>query len=289
MRKLLTVLVVVILAAGAALTTASCSGNAAVPGAVWAQEEISEYRIIRDDTVIGAMVIRLERLPGGADATLNATGETYHISSSAHGTRVTVTASDLEGNVWLQAESIMDRFTSVASYRKMSYGDLNYELKAHFSGRYYYYTIDGGEEERIRVGQSGYLDREHMYTIVRCYDIESGYSGSYKIADSFSGEASTITVSATATDVAFSNPIEVVDFEGVSVSRPTTACTLVTFTGSSTPQGKSISVLYSKADGLAAQGDPASSDAAGGTASVRVPVQIVENDLTYELVRITAK
>lgn len=290
MRKLLIVLVVAILAAGAALATASCSNKAAVPGAVWANEEVAEYQIIRDNVVVGAMVIRMERLPAGSEVTLNATGETYSIGSSAHGTRVTVTASDSADpdNVWLYAESIMDRFTSVASYRKMNYGGENYELKAHFSGKYYYYTLNGGKEERIRVGKSGFLDREHMFTIVRCYDIEAGYSGSYKIADPFSGEAVKISVAA-AGEVAFSNPVEVVDFAGNSETRATTLCTAVTFSRTETPQGKPVTVLYSKADGLEAKGDPASSDAAGGTGSVRVPVQIIENDVTYNLVRISAK
>lgn len=290
MRKLLIVLVVAALAAGAALATASCSNKVAVPGAVWAQEEVAEYQIIRDNVVIGAMVIRLERLPAGGEVTLNATGETYSIGSSAHGTRVTVTASDSANpeDVWLYAESIMDRFTSVASYRKANYDGVSYELKAHFSGKYYYYTLNGGEEERIRVGNSGFLDREHMFTIVRCYDIEAGYSGSYKIADPFSGEAVKINVAASG-EVAFANPVEVVNFDGTVEKRATTLCTVVTFSRTETPQGKPITVLYSKADGLEAEGDPASSDAAGGTSSYRVPVQIIENDLTYNLVKITAR
>lgn len=290
MRKLLIVLVVAALAAGAALATASCSNKVAVPGAVWAQEEVAEYQIIRDNVVIGAMVIRLERLPAGGEVTLNATGETYSIGSSAHGTRVTVTASDSANpeDVWLYAESIMDRFTSVASYRKANYDGVSYELKAHFSGKYYYYTLNGGEEERIRVGNSGFLDREHMFTIVRCYDIEAGYSGSYKIADPFSGEAVKINVAASG-EVAFANPVEVVNFDGTVEKRATTLCTAVTFSRTETPQGKPITVLYSKVDGLEVTGDPASADAAGGTSSVRLPVQIIENDITYNLVRVSAK
>ena len=90
-------------------------------------------------------------------------------------------------------------------------------------------------------------------------------------------------------EVAFSNPVEVVDFAGNSETRATTLCTAVTFSRTETPQGKPVTVLYSKADGLEAKGDPASSDAAGGTSSVRVPVQIIENDVTYNLVRISAK
>lgn len=290
MRKILIVLVVAALAVSAAFAAASCSNKAAVPGAVWAQEEVAEYQIIRGGAVVGAMVIRLERLAPGSEVKLNATGESYKISSSTHGTRITVTAADSADAdaIWLYSESIMDRFTSVASYRKMNYGDTVYELKAHFSGKYYYYSLNGGKEERIRVGNSGFIDREQLFTIVRCYDIESGYSGSYKVGDPLTGEKQTVSVSA-AGEVAFTNPVEVVGFGSAPKTRQTTLCTQVTFSRTETPQGKPITVLYSKVDGLEVTGDPASADAAGGTSSVRLPVQIIENNITYNLVRVSAK
>lgn len=152
MRKILIVLVVAALAVSAAFAAASCSNKAAVPGAVWAQEEVAEYQIIRGGAVVGAMVIRLERLAPGSEVKLNATGESYKISSSTHGTRITVTAADSADAdaIWLYSESIMDRFTSVASYRKMNYGDTVYELKAHFSGKYYYYSLNGVEQAEGR-------------------------------------------------------------------------------------------------------------------------------------------
>ena len=100
MRKVLVVLVVAVLAVSAALFAVSCGGNVDVPGTVWANKEICEYGIYDSDNLpVGALIIVTERLATG-EQTLNATGAKVNItSSSARGTRVTMKASDRDGNV----------------------------------------------------------------------------------------------------------------------------------------------------------------------------------------------
>ena len=283
MKKIVVILLVSILAAAAALTAVSCNGNTNVPGAVWAKNETVVYDITRGDETLGTLTISLEKLSPGSEVTLNATGVKYNITSSAHGTRVTTTAKSTDGKVWLESESIMDMFTSIASYRKVDYNGEKYELKGHYSGKYYYYTINDGEEERLRVGDSGFVDREQLYTVIRAYNLEAGYAATYKIADPINGEVVDIAVS-TGAEGNYSTSYTVINFEGTEKKMTTTSCTAVNFSRSSAPQGKAIQVVYSKDEALEVLGDPADSGfAAGGNSSIRIPLQITENDIVYNI------
>ena len=248
MKKFVIILLVMILVVTAALTAVSCNGNTNVPGAVWANGETVKYDIMRGTENLGTLTVTLEKLSPNSEATLNATGETYKINSSAHGTRITVTAQANDGTEWLKSESIMDMFTSIASYRKVNYNGSNYELKSRYEDKYYYFSINGGAEERLRVGESGFVDREQLYTVVRAYDLDAGYSGN------------------------------------------TTDAIVMNFARTSTPQGMAITVVYSATDALEVLGNPAGGGfAAGGNSSVRIPLRIVENDITYNIREITCR
>ena len=289
MKKIAVILLVTVLAAAAALTSVSCNGNTNVSGAVWANEETIQYDIMRGTDNIGTLTVKLEKLSPNSEVTLNATGENFKINSSAHGTRITTTAVSADGVEWLKSESIMDMFTSIASYRKVNYNGEAYELKGRYEDKYFYFSLNGGEEERLRVGESGFADREQLYTVVRAYDLDAGYAGSYKIADPLSNEVVEVAVS-TAGETTFNFDYTATDFEGNSKPYNTTSAVMVTFSRSSAPQGKAIQVIYSASDAIEVLGNPAGSGfAAGGNSSVRIPLRIVENDISYNIKNISCK
>ena len=263
MKKFVIILLVMILVVTAALTAVSCNGNTNVPGAVWANGETVKYDIMRGTENLGTLTVTLEKLSPNSEATLNATGETYKINSSAHGTRITVTAQANDGTEWLKSESIMDMFTSIASYRKVNYNGSNYELKSRYEDKYYYFSINGGAEERLRVGESGFVDREQLYTVVRAYDLDAGYSGQYKIADPLSDEVVTIGVSSGGETI-YNYEYKVTNFEGTVTTMNTTDAIVMNFARTSTPQGMAITVVYSASVGLVVVGYRAGGGFGGG-------------------------
>ncbi len=280
MRKLAIVLVVAVLVVSAALFTASCGGNVDVPGTVWANKEVCEYGIYNSDNLpVGALIIVTERLAEG-EQTLNATGAKVNItSSSARGTRVTMKASDRDGNVWLESESILNGFTPVASYRKVSKDGENYTVTATYDGKNYRYRINDGEEKKLRV-KSGFIDNELLYTVVRCYTIESSYSSEFTVVDPVAGTKEKITV-ATFGEGDYRDPVEVVSSGAEAETKHSLSFTRLSFTRSASPVGASMYADYTKIDGLKVLGEGST-----GLYSVRIPVQIVENDLVYKLVSV---
>lgn len=280
MRKVLVVLVVAVLVVSAALFAASCGGNVDVPGTVWANKEVCEYGIYNSDNLpVGALIIVTERLSAG-EQTLNATGAKVNItSSSARGTRVTMKASDRDGNVWLESESILNGFTPVASYRKVSKDGENYTVTATYDGKNYRYRINDGEEKKLRV-KSGFIDNELLYTVVRCYTIESSYSSEFTVVDPVAGTKEKITA-ATFGEGDYRDPVEVISSGEEAETKHSLSFTRLSFTRSDSPVGASMYADYTKIDGLKVLGEGST-----GLYSVRIPVQIVENDLVYKLVSV---
>ena len=183
----------------------------------------------------------------------------------------------------------MDMFTAIAAYRKVNYNGSNYELKSRYEDKYYYFSVNGGAEERLRVGESGFVDREQLYTVVRAYDLDAGYSGQYKIADPLSDEVVTIGVSSGGETI-YNYEYTVTNFEGTVTTMNTTDAIVMNFARTSTPQGMAITVVYSATDALEVLGNPAGGGfAAGGNSSVRIPLRIVENDITYNIREITCR
>lgn len=283
MRKILTVLIVAVLAVTAAVFAASCNNNVDVPGTVWANKEICEYGIYDSDNLpVGALIIVTERLALG-EQTLNATGAKVNItSSSARGTRVTMTASDRDGNVWLESESILNGFTSVASYRKVSKDGENYTVTATYDGKNYRYSVNGGEENKIRI-KSGFVDNELLYTVVRCYSIESSYASEFVVVDPLSGTKEKINV-ATKAEGNYQAPVQVVSSGTEPETKNSLSFTRLSFTRATSPTGASMYADYTKADGLKVLGEGST-----GLYSIRIPVQIIENDLVYKLVSVTCE
>ncbi|MBO7156599.1 MAG: hypothetical protein J6V83_04255 [Clostridia bacterium] len=296
MRKLLVVMLVIVLAITSAIALVACGGDVDLPGRKWTNKEVLSYEIYEGETKIGALVITTERI-GSGEQTLNATGDKHVVSaSSVKGTRVTMAASDLNGNIMMASESILDGFTTLASYKQVKYNGADYVVKARYDGKRYRYSINGGEEEKIKV-KTGFVDNELLYTVLRCYSIEDSYTGTYTVIDAVAGTKQNLSISTSNADARYNgtpyqvegatvNQIKVVTGDGAVSYVTNVKCVELQIAKSDAPIGSPIFVSYSVegTDGLSVLGEGAT-----GNSSTHIPVRIKENNLTYILASIECK
>lgn len=295
MRKLTVVILVLALACGVVLATAGCSSDVDLPGRSWAQKETLYYEVYKDNVLYGAMLITTERLEKG-DHVLNATGETHTVSShAAGGTRVTIAVSDLSENVVMYSESLLDGFTSLASYKKVAMGDTQYTVKARYDGKHYRYSLNGGSEKKIKE-KSSFVDNELIYTVVRCYSVDSGsYSASYKVSDAVNGSIESISISTAKTDVYYHGTIhqndegntitavKTIDGDGNVAYVDSVKGVQVKFQRNEAPVGNPAYVTYAVSGngGLDVNGEGSQN-----TKSTHIPLEIIENNMTYRLSKV---
>lgn len=252
------IILVVVLVAALAVILAGCNSSAA-PSSAWADEETLEYNVLDTNSRenLGTMKVVTVRNP--ADKTLD--GAEYNADGK-------VTIDIVTTRQIVHIEMLTARYTVLATHK--DYTDLtdaagSYVLKAHHSGKNYFYTLNGGEEKKLKVGSTGYVDSEYIYHYIRCYPLNSPPS-SIKVADPINHTVNTVACSAYAsTKTAVPYP------DGTKEAE----CTVVAISLSSAPVGKSISVAFT----------PDSTDFHMSGLSIspskKMPVLIEENDVTY--------
>lgn len=288
MRKFLILMLVVVLALGAGVSLVACSGDVDLPGLKWTNEEVLTYEMYDGDVLVGALAVKTERVDSG-NQTLNMTGETHNVSASTvKGARVTMVASDLDGNVIMASESLLNGFTTLASAKKVSYNGVEYTTKARYDGKRYYYSVNGGEEKKMKIKQS-FVDNELLYTVLRAYTLENSYSGTYIVVDNVAGEKVEMNISTSNADVRYNGAnnagIKVLS-DGIESLASNVKCVELNIQRASAPVGTPIKVTYS------VEGDGGLSVLGKGSAghrSTHVPVKIVENNITYKLASIDCK
>ena len=288
MRKFLILMLVVVLALGAGVSLVACSGDVDLPGLKWTNEEVLTYEMYDGDVLVGALAVKTERVDSG-NQTLNMTGETHNVSASTvKGARVTMVASDLDGNEIMASESLLNGFTTLASAKKVSYNGVEYTTKARYDGKRYYYSVNGGEEKKMKIKQS-FVDNELLYTVLRAYTLENSYSGTYIVVDNVAGEKVEMNISTSNADVCYNGAnnagIKVLS-DGIESLASNVKCVELNIQRASAPVGTPIKVTYS------VEGDGGLSVLGKGSAghrSTHVPVKIVENNITYKLASIDCK
>lgn len=288
MRKFLILMLVVVLALGAGVSLVACSGDVDLPGLKWTNEEVLTYEMYDGDVLVGALAVKTERVDSG-NQMLNMTGETHNVSASTvKGARVTMVASDLDGNVIMASESLLNGFTTLASAKKVSYNGVEYTTKARYDGKRYYYSVNGGEEKKMKIKQS-FVDNELLYTVLRAYTLENSYSGTYIVVDNVAGEKVEMNISTSNADVRYNGAnnagIKVLS-DGIESLASNVKCVELNIQRASAPVGTPIKVTYS------VEGDGGLSVLGKGSAghrSTHVPVKIVENNITYKLASIDCK
>lgn len=295
MRKFLILMLVVILAVGAGVSLVACSGDVDLPGLKWTNEEVLTYEIYDGDVLVGALVVKTERVESG-NQVLNMTGETHKVSASTiKGARVTMAASDLNGNVIMASESLLDGFTTLASAKKVNYNGVEYTTKARYDGKRYFYSVNGGEEKKMKI-KAGFVDNELLYTTLRAYTLENNYSGTYTVVDGVAGEKVEMNVSTSNPEVRYNGTTHNVAgasvtgikvfSDGIESMATNVKCVELNIQRAQAPVGTPVKVTYSVEGegGLSVLGKGST-----GHRSTHVPVKIVENNMTYKLASIDCK
>ncbi len=289
MRKFLILMLVVVLAISAGVSLVACSGDVDLPGLKWTNEEVLTYEMYDGDVLVGALVVKTERVESG-NQTLNMTGESHNVSASTvKGARVTMAASDLNGNVIMASESLLNGFTTLASAKKVNYNGVEYTTKARYDGKRYFYSVNGGEEKKMKIKQ-GFVDNELLYTVLRAYTLENNYTGTYTVVDNVAGEKVEMNISTSNPEVRYngaSNTGITILSDGIeSPLANNVKCVELNIQRASAPVGTPVKVTYSVEGegGLSVLGK-----GSAGHRSTHIPVKIVENNITYKLASIECK
>ena len=288
MRKFLILMLVVVLALGAGVSLIACSGDVDLPGLKWTNEEVLMYEMYDGDVLVGALVVTTERVESG-NQTLNMTGESHNVSASTvKGARVTMAASDLNNNVIMASESLLNGFTTLASAKKVNYNGVEYFTKARYDGKRYFYSVNGGEEKKMKIKQ-GFVDNELLYTVLRAYTLENNYTGTYTVVDNVAGEKVEMNISTSNPEVLYNGVantgVKIVS-DGIESTQVNVKYVELNIQRASAPVGTPVKVTYSVEGegGLSVLGK-----GSAGHRSTHIPVKIVENNITYKLASIECK
>lgn len=280
MKKVAMILLTIVL--GAFMLTA-CA-DPVVPGSSWADKETLSYvAYSTTDTEkanpLFTMTTVMENLPKGSYSLSTATdNKTYEMGSSAR--RYTVTATDKDGNCVMSSESLMDVFVSVASHKEVNYNGKTYSYDTVLDGKYLNYTLtkDGNTiTDSIKVG-STYIDNELIYAYVRTYSsAESNLNSSVSVVDVYNQQLVTLNLQTLST-----GEITLKDYTAEPDKKVNAA--RVQISRKSTPVGYPIVVDFS-----VTSGENAFIFRSGTTnsASKRIPLQIIENDIVYYLTSVS--
>ncbi len=263
MKKILFVVIILIVA----FSFAACSSTPP-PGTSWADKEILVYDVLVDGISVGELTSTLERAP--ADKTI--AGVEYTNATS----RLSVSYTNAENGQSVEIKSLMNDFAPLATYKKVISADKNYELTARYENKYYSYTLkqNGAEtSDRIKV-KAPFIDNDLLYTYLRCQNIDSGINTSISIPDAHSGGLQSLTAASQGAEtltVPYPDGNKAISCNKVAISR------------NDSPVGKSILIYYT----------PGSADhtIVGSVGSMndssKIPVKIVESEITYLIKTIT--
>jgi hypothetical protein len=218
-------------------------------GAAWANSEKLTYSVTDGDTEIGTMTVHTVRAE-----------RTGNIST------LTIELKDAEGATLMSSVSELNFVTPVKTQKAVNFGDLNYSLSAEYSGRNFNYTLNNKGAEtsgRIRAGNL-VMDNQLLYTYLRGWDLEGGEARSASVVDPFAKTAEQLTARLSSGNVNFNLP-----FDG---STAAVACVIIRISRTEAPIGVPIYVTYTKKDAFSV------------FRSFRIPVRIVEENLTYTLI-----
>mgnify|MGYP004455087353 CR=1 FL=1 len=261
MKKILGVVTLAILVCAVLV---GCSGGSTVAPA-WADREELVYNVTDTKTgeTLGTMTVVNERRP--EDKTLN--GKTYDADG-----RTTVDVR--MGEITVKTVFLTRQYEVIASQKTRTEGENVTVTNTYHSGKYYYYSVNGGEEKKLKTGSTGYTDSEYIYNYIRCYDLSSTSPASVKIADAATGTVKTVTtqrVSVKKLAVPYPSGEKEVDCYAVAVAL------------SDTPSGSAIYAWYTP--------DSADYNLSGRSISPskKFPVKMVENNITYTLTSMNVK
>lgn len=264
MKKL--ILVCILLAA--IVTVTGCTGNTATPAAAWAGIEVLNYNVQdADGQNLGTMTTTIRRK--ATEGFSNVLEDRTYNNADCRMEMETDTAS------YNIKTTVLSKGMYTLAIKKVFTDKLDaskgYVWSGYHEGKRLVYSINGGQTKKLNVGSSGYTDNEFLYMYLRCYTIENVPSA-LNVADPIGG---------TVTKLSTSYQTQAKAFDAIPYPGETRAaiCNKVTISLAETPKGKGITVYYTP-DEAAYNVDSFKESA---TTTRKIPVMIVENDITYVL------
>lgn len=263
MKKVITLFVLILIV----FTFAACN-SPIPPGSSWADTEILEYSVTKNGEDAGILTSEIKRNLSAEDKVIN--GNDYNRATSK------LTINYTFDDETLIVESLLNDFSPLATYKKIETADKFFEISSYYMDKYYYYTLkEDGEEASGRIKVKGeYIDNDLLYTYIRCQSLSAGLNKALNIPAPRLNELQAFSVRAIGT-------------EKISVPYPEKEklieCYKIAITRNATPVGKSIFVYFTP------EGEeyivPGGLDSIND--SSKIPVRIEENDMVYELTKIT--
>lgn len=262
MKKILTLVILILTLS---LTLAGCGGTTP-PGSSWADKETLVYDVFNGEQAVGTLTATLERDP--EDTTIDGT----EYSKATSKLTINYTFNDESINI----ESLLNDFTPLATSKVVSTTNKEYTLNSYYKGKYYHYNLENnGNKKSGRMKVKGeVIDNDLLYTYLRCQNLENGLNKTLAIPDATTGSLQSYSANAVGTEnilVPFPDGEKTVAAYKIKISR------------TSSPIGESIFIYYS----------PNTTEATitGGLTSLndsrKIPLKIVENNMTYILKSIT--
>lgn len=265
MKKLLLVCVLLIVS----VTLASCTGSVATPTPAWAGIEVLNYGVEDiNGKNLGTMTTTVRRkLSEGFSNVLE--GKEYNTADSRMDMKVTTDLYEID-------TTILAKGINTLAIKKVFVDKQNaensYTLIGYHEGKRFNYSVDGDAIKKLKVGAAGYAESEYLYMYLRCYGIDN-VPATINIADIKNN---------TVTKVATTSKKQAKNFEAVPYpdGAKSVLCNMVTINLSDSPIGKGITVYYTP-DEPAFNIDSFAKESP--TTTKKIPVLIIENDISYRL------
>lgn len=263
------------------LMLASCNQKENVPGAAWANEEILEYTAKEGAVVKGTLTISVSRHKGEFD--FQSIDKKFAIKDAlTKGVFVTTTFSDMEGVAIMESAVLIDGREMVASYRNevTDLGEIETSIIYGSKGvENYIYKEDGEVIEsgaiKIKAKNGAIVDSSAIYTYFRFFDMDStSYSTTLQVADAKSGKVHKLSFAKQEDTTVANIPL------GEGGAKIDVSCVKATLSRTQTPIGASIEVVYAKSSYIL--------EGEGLNNSMRIPVRITENNITYTLTKVVS-
>jgi hypothetical protein len=262
------ILLVILAAALSLLSLTACNSNTNTVDQSWADAETLTYSMY--DSSVGSEKI------GGAVMSIT-TNLTEADKTACPDADTKLTADVTRTGVCLLSTVYYAKgyrvLTLTRTYTDLADDANSYILKATHSGKNYRYSLSypGASQKNksgsINVGSTGYTDNEFLYYYIRCYAIGSVPS-SIKVADPFTDTAVKLTTSYKSDAATVTSDTD---------KLGSVVCNSVSISKSSSPVGNGITVYYLPDTSTYSYGDHTV------IKSVKFPVKIVENNISYVL------
>lgn len=271
MKKKLILLLIIVISLSTVLV--ACSNNKNAPAAAWAGDEVLEYDITTlNGEKIGTMVSELRRKQSPSFSN-KIDEKTYDADNSFE---LHIDTDKIE----ITTKVLAKGYQSIAQkkvYVDKENSENNYTLISYHSGNYYYYSINGKDQERIKITAS-YTESEFLYNYIRCYGIDS-LPTSIKMFNSISNKVSEVGAVNTGETKVFDilYPDGKDENDKTKFTSKSIKCNKLEITLKDSPIGKPIELYYTPDQ------EEYNLSSFSMDTSKKFPVCIIENDVKYTL------